>query len=343
MLVRSLVVTASLAGLTGYASGTAALGTAAPGGTALGSAAPGTAVSARATRVGPEANNAWKAAAAAALSRRADANSLAAAAALAFGAETQHTSTLELAVRASELAPGDAAIGWIQVRLCANTPGCDVRDAATAMRWLDPDNAAAWLPTLAAALRDKDTIEVDRVLADMAQGERFDLYWNRIVVILFDAIKSVAKTLPRGVVDSDADRLGVVLGVVAAEFVPPFAPLFEACHESQPGTERRDSCQKIARDMQQGDTIVAQIAGLNIERRFVASEGREFRALSERRRVLDWRVANADPFDTPMLPWLRNARARWRVARMRNLRRDEDVVLAILREQGLPIDPPEVR
>jgi len=316
MLVRGLLVAASCVGLTGNALCADALSS---------------------------ADNAWKAAAAAALARRADANSLAAAAALDFGGESQHASALELAMHAGQLAPDDAAIGWIQVRLCSNTPGCDVRAAATAMRWLDPDNAAAWLPTLATALRDKDTIEVDRVLADMAQGERFDIYWNRIIVILFDAIKGVSRNLPRGSVESDAARLAVVQGVVAAEFVPPFAPLLEACHESLPETERRESCQKIARDMQQGDTIVAEIAGLNIERRFLASDGREFRALSEKRRVLDWRVANADPFDTSLLPWLRNAHARWRVARMRSLRRDEDVLLAILREQGLPLAPPEVK
>jgi len=211
------------------------------------------------------------------------------------------------------------------------------------MRWLDPDNAAAWLPTLAAALRDRDIVEVDRVLADMAQGERFDIYWNRIVVIMFDALKGVSKSLPRRAVASDAARLELVVGVAAAEFVPAFAPLLEACHDSRPGTERRESCQKIAKNMQQGDTIMTEIAGLNIEKRFVASDGREFRALAERRRVLDWRISTADLVDTTMLPGLRNARARRRVARMRRLRRDEDVLLAILREQGLPIEPPEVK
>jgi hypothetical protein len=328
VLVRCLVVTALFVGHVGYALRAAA--------TALGAHSDKPHVENRADAV-------WRAAAIAALAGRADANSLAAAAALAFGGEAQHPSALELAARASALAPDDAAIGWIQVRLCANTVGCDVRDAATAMRWLDPDNAAAWLPTLAAALRDRDSFEVDRVLADMAQGERFDIYWNRIVVITFDALKAVSKSLPRGVVDSDSARFGLVVGVVAAEVVPPFTPLLEACHESLPGTERRESCQKIAKNMQQGDTIVAEIAGLNLEKRFVAGDGREFRALAERRRVLDWRVANADLFDATMLPWLRNAHARWRVARMRSLRRDEDVLLAILREQGLPLDPPEVK
>jgi hypothetical protein len=312
VLVRSLVVTALFGGLAGFAFGT-------------------------------EADAQWKSAAITALARRGDANSLATAAALAYGGESRHVFALELANRASTLVPGDAAIAWMQVRLCANTAGCDVRDAATALRWLDPDNAAAWLPTLAAALRDKDTIEVDRVLADMAQGERFDVYWNRIVVTLFDSIKAVSKSLPKDGARSDSARLGLILGIVAAEFVPPFTPLLEACHESLPGTERRESCQKIAKNMQQGDTIGAEIAGLNIEKRFVASDAREFRALSEKRRVLDWRISNADPFDTPVLPWLKNAHARWRVARMRSLRRDQDVLLAILREQGLPLDPPEVK
>jgi len=328
VLVRSLLVTALCVGHAGYAFGNATL-TAAQ--------------HPDRQHVETEAYPAWKAAAIAALLRRADADSLGTAAALAFGRDVQRPTALELAMRASELAPGNAALGWVQVRLCANTAGCDVRDAATAMRWLDPENAAAWLPTLAAALRDKDAVEVDRVLADMAQGERFDIYWNRIAVIMFDALKGVAKSLPRGAVDSDSARLGVVLDLVAAEFVPGFAPLFEACHESLAGTERRESCQKIAKNMQQGDTIMAEIAGLNIEKRFVAGDGREFRALSERRRVLDWRVAGADLFDAPMLPWLKDAHARWRVARMRSLRRDEDVLLAILREQGLPVDPPEVK
>ena len=64
------------------------------------------------------------------------------------------------------------------------------------MRWVDPDNAAAWLPTLAAAQRDRDTTEVDRILGDMARTNRFDLYWNRIVVLMFDAFGAARSALP---------------------------------------------------------------------------------------------------------------------------------------------------
>jgi hypothetical protein len=92
------------------------------------------------------------------------------------------TPALELAARASACDPDDAAIGWIRLQLCASTPGCDIRDTATAMRWLDPDNAAVWLPTLAAAERTRIRSRSIASLQDMAQGVRFDFYWNRIVV-----------------------------------------------------------------------------------------------------------------------------------------------------------------
>lgn len=292
----------------------------------------------------------WRSAAIRALEARGDADALAAAAALAFVGVPKprqdslkgDSPALELAVQASTLAPDSAAIGWIRMRLCTLTPGCDVRDAATALRWLDPDNAAAWLPTLTTAHRDRDQVEVDRVLADMAQGIRFDFYWNRIAVLLYDQLRAVAKSLPKGYVDSEAARLDEVLGITSGEFIPPFSTLLETCRESVPGTSRRESCFKIAKSMQQGDTVTTQIAGVGLEKRLVVIDGKEYRALVERRRVLEWRVATAAIFDQPLLPWVKNTHARWRLARMRALPREEDVLLAILRQQGSPIDPPDV-
>ncbi len=287
---------------------------------------------------------AWQAATVAALARRGDANSLATAAVLSlFHGDTEPAAALELAVRASDAAANDPAIGWIRVRICANTPGCDVRDAATAVRWLDPENAAAWLPTLAVAQRDKDGTEVDRVLADMAQGERFDFYWNRSVALMFDALKAVPRTLPTHALGSDAARLDFVAGLATGELLPPIRPLMDACRDSSLGTERRESCLKIAKSMQQGDTIIAQIGGLDLEKRCVVPDGKELRTLGDRRRTLEWRVASAAPFATPVLPWLKNAHARWRVAHMRRMAREDDVLIAILRQQGTPIDPPEVK
>jgi hypothetical protein len=38
---------------------------------------------------------------------------------------------------------------------------------------------------------------------------------------------------------------------------------------------------------------------------------------------------------------MRNARARSRLAKMRAMPREEDACIALLREHGMPLDPPE--
>jgi hypothetical protein len=281
---------------------------------------------------------AWTTQATQVLSARADANSLATAAALSG---VGSLAALDLAARASELAPEDSAIGWLRLQLCGQSPACDMRDIATVMRWVDPDNAAAWLPTLAAAQRDKDTTEVDRVLADMAREAHFDLYWNRLVILMFDALDAVRSELSGSYAGSDSARYRAVKGI-ASRFMPPLTTLLDACRESAALPERRDPCLKLSKTMQRGDTIIAQLMGFGIERRLLAPDSKEARAIAERRRVLEWRVTAAAEFDDPLLPWTKNARARARIAQMRALPREEDVCIAILREHKMALEPPEV-
>jgi hypothetical protein len=292
---------------------------------------------------------AWSLKAVQALIERADANSLATAAVLrAGGAVLKADSSkpgqtaLELAARASELAPQSAAIGWLRLQLCARSSACDIRDTATVMRWVDPDNAAAWLPTLAAAQRDRDTTEVDRILADMARSDRFDLYWSRIVVLVCDALDAVRNELPGTYAASDSARYATASGAAAGEVIPSFATLTDACRESISFPQRRELCLELSRTMQRSDTIVAQLTGFGIERRLLAPDGKEARAIAERRHVLEWRTATAAKYDNPLLPWTRNARARARISEMRAMPREEDVCIAILRAHKMPLEPPEV-
>lgn len=293
----------------------------------------------------------WRAAAAATLIARADANSLATAAALRYvgqlggakaGGGQADESALELAGRASELASQDPRIGWLHLQMCSGTPSCDIRDAATVMRWIDADNGAAWLQTLTAAQKDRDITEVDRILADMARAARFDLYSNRIVVLMVDALNAARKELPSGYAASDASRLATVSGIASGEIIPPFKALVEACREPGAAPERREPCLKLSKTMQTSDTIVAQLTGFNIEKHLLAPDSKEAHAVAERRHVLEWRVAAAARFDAPLLPWMKNARARTRLAQMRALPREEDVCIAILREHKVALDPPEV-
>jgi len=293
---------------------------------------------------------AWRTAAEAVLITRADANSLATAAALRHadsalakgGAARTEPSALELAAHASELAPQSASIGWLHLQLCAATPGCDIRDVATVLRWVDADNGAAWLQTLAVAQRERDSTEVERVLGDMARSQHFDFYWNRIVVLMVGALEAARDQLPSGIAGSDSARLSASIGIASGVVIPSVMPLLESCREPGTAAERRELCFKLSKIMQRGDTVVAQLAGFNIERHLVAPDGREARAIAERRRILDWRTTEAGKFDIPLLPWTKNARARARLALMRAKPREEDVCIAILQSHKVALDPPEV-
>jgi hypothetical protein len=275
----------------------------------------------------------WKISASVVLAARGDANSLATAAMLSPAGGP------ELAWRASVLAPDSVPIAWVRLRLCAITPGCDFRDAATAMRWVAADNPAAWLPTLNQAYKEGDTVEIERVLFDMSQGKHFDVYAMPVAVLMFDALSAAEKSLPKTFAASEDSRLSLVLGVSAAKLVPSFASLEEICRDSTPGTERREACVKIAHKLQRSDTVHGELAGIIIEKHAVAPESKEALALTERRRVLESLESLAAKFDTPLLPWSKSAHARWHLDQMRALPREQDVLLAILREQGTPSMP----
>ena len=133
-----------------------------------------------------------------------------------------------------------------------------------------------------------------------------------------------------------------IVGIASGVVIPSVMPLLESCREPGTAAERRELCFKLSKIMQRGDTVVAQLAGFNIERHLVAPDGREARAIAERRRILDWRTTEAGKFDIPLLPWTKNARARARLALMRAKPREEDVCIAILQSHKVALDPPEV-
>lgn len=302
---------------------------------------------------GSESDNyaTWRAAAARTLVARGDAQALATAAALTFvggpprsKAETAKAATaaLDMIIKAAELAPDDPAISWLHLHLCANAVACDIRDAATTMRWIDADNAAAWLPTLAGAQKEGDTVQVDRVLADMALGQRFDLYGNRSTVMMYGALRRSRTELPVDYLPSDLARVTEALEIAGATVMPSFSSLINACRDAA-SMERREDCLKLSKTMQKGDAVLTQLVGFAVEKSLTPTDGREQRVIAERRRRLEWRASSANISDTPLLPWLRNARARSRLAKMRALPREEDVDIALLKEHGIPLDPPDDR
>jgi hypothetical protein len=299
-------------------------------------------------------NQIFRSQAAKVLANRSDANSLLTAAALRFSgaagrpkpktaAQDSQKPASELIAQAAALAPQSAAIAWMHLQICAETAACNTAEVATVMRWIDADNGASWMPILAAAHKDKDVVEIDRVLDDMAHAPRFDLYLSRLTVVMFDVLRAERHALPSEYAASDWARFTEVHGIATAEAVPSFSALAEVCRDIAAAPERRDVCLKLARIMQKGDAVATQLAGFGIERRLVLPDSKEARSIAERRRLLEWRVAAAAQFDLPLMPWAKNTRSRARLDEMRLHAREEDVCIAILREHKVATEPVEER
>jgi hypothetical protein len=298
-------------------------------------------------------NQLFRSQAAKVLAERGDANSLVTAAALRFpgtngkpklkpsSQQELQKSAVELVKQAGELAPQSAPIAWLHLQICSDTPGCNMPEVATVMRWIDADNSASWMPILATAHKDKDIVEIDRVLDDMAQAPRFDLYLNRLTVVMFDVLKSERQALPPEYAASDWARLTEVSGIATAEAIPSFAALIEVCRDIAAAPERREVCLKLAKNMQKGDAVATQMAGFGIERRLFPADSKEARAIAERKRLLEWRIAAAAQFDLPLMPWTKNTRSRARLDQMRLRSREEDVCIAILRDHKVATEPAE--
>jgi hypothetical protein len=301
-------------------------------------------------------NQVYRSQAAKVLANRGDANSLVTAAALRFAgtngkprlkpsSATQdiQKSAVDLMAQAADLAPQSAAIAWLHLQMCTDTPGCSTPEVATVMRWIDADNSASWMPILATAHKDKDTVEIDRVLDDMAQAPRFDLYLNRLTVVMFDVLKSERHALPPEYASSDWARFTEVSGIATAETIPSFTALIDVCRDISAAPERREVCLKLAKNMQKGDAVATQMAGFGIERRLFPADSKEARAIAERKRLLEWRVTAAAQFDLPLMPWTKNTRSRARLDQMRLRSREEDVCIAILRDHKVATEPAEDR
>ena len=281
---------------------------------------------------------AWYHGAAATLETRSDAASLAAAALLIQGADPRSTDAaaraLHLVERALEADPANHALGWMRLRLCEKSPGCDAGEAAASMRWLDPDNAAAWLTALQRAAAERDETAIEHALAGMAQASHLRYYWNPTVVMALDALRAQGGGERHA--PATHAQLETVIAFALPVLVPAPQPLFDACPAGA-AAPRHDICQRVALLLQSADTVAAQLAGYSLQRRLAPPESPQARSALEHHRALEARVAREGKFQSAFLPWFRNRIAAHRIELMRRHEREEDCINAVLLEHHVEI------
>jgi len=269
------------------------------------------------------------------LELRDDADSLVAAAVLSLGGDvTAQTEPRKHRARALlrqaiALSPADASIRWLAISVCDERHSCDSSEDERALRSIDPKNAVGWSGEVSrAAMRESK--DLDTALRAMARAERFDLYWAENIARVTRAVES-AQIAPPPEVKQCPTTLTTSVSAITSLSLPPFASLVAGCRLPD-AAHRVAECRAIGAALRKGDTILVHAVGINLSRNVAAPGSSEERELNEDRRRLDWQREQLEKFGERFeIDWLRL---------QRDKRTESEMMQALLRESGVPLEPP---
>lgn len=268
--------------------------------------------------------------AAALLSSRTDADSLAAAGLL--DAFKQRDQSLRLITQATAEAPERADLLWLQIRMCRAEPTCDTEPLERGLRSLDPTNGAGWIGALTRANKANDEPAKSAALAAIGRSDHLDVYWTTLVARLS---RAAANTKAVSLTEAEI----MVIGNLSAQAIPGYQVLSNACKgESLKRDDVVGVCRGIATALLHGDTYITEMVGVAIAKRVWPEDSPQWMDAAEARRTFDYRAKPSSDTDA------------WNTAHTDEYltlcavnRREQDVFKAELIASGKNADPPSVR
>jgi hypothetical protein len=239
--------------------------------------------------------------------------------------------------KAVALAPDRPELVWLQLRDCQQRRCAEERQIAARLQSLDPDNGLAWLTDLRMA-PSLSAPEMTQAIERMGNSKNPQLYWNKLVVTMYDALTHGSGSRPATAITFHPDdRLAHVMGILGAVDSPAFQTLALACRSDQfeaPG--RRAACAQLMARLEISDAVLLQNLSLTLQEGWWSAGSPEREAL--RRKHLQQRYL------TEAAGRVRDSRAdsdaELRVDAMRRLQREEDVERAMLSAFHEPLERP---
>ena len=271
--------------------------------------------------------------------------SLAAASLLAHLVDTprdtdQRPDATALMQRAAALAPQRPEILWLLLRDCEMRHCADEASIVARLRAVDPDNGLTLLPDLRDALGGP-AADTTRIIAAMGDSKGLTLYWNKSLVMLFDAMTHGPKSRPATALTHDADdRLTHAAGVLAAIDIPPFKPIAAVCSEDQfQETGRRAACERLMARLDAADCIIAQSLSVSVQLKWWPPGSAAAQALQARRLQQEYLVQASGRVRGDRV----NQDAETRIDAMRKSATEEEADTAVLAAFHEPAQRSEIR
>jgi hypothetical protein len=239
--------------------------------------------------------------------------------------------------RAAALAPRRPEILWLLLRDCQLRHCAEESALAQRLRDVDPGNALGLLPALNASRAGPPT-ETTRIIAEMGASKTLTLYWNKTLVMMFDAMTHSGPGTPATAITHEADdRLTHAAGVLAAIDVPPFKPITFVCASDQfQEAGRREACEKLMTRLDAADSIIAQSLSTSVQLKWWQPGTPQAAALQGARLQQEYLVqASARVRDGRV-----NADAQLRVDAMRRAATEEAADKAVLTAFREPVERP---
>ncbi len=241
------------------------------------------------------------------------------------------TQRLALISHAVALAPGRADLVWLNLQICARVDSCDPGPLEARLRALDPQNAAAWSWSILRSAKINDTAAVHRDLLAISNAERFDIYYNPIVLHTTEAVLKVHTLEPR-------IALVTTIGYATAMIIPPFQPISNACKgDVLKSPEVVQTCRRVASVLRHGDSYLTEIAGIRIAKRVWSAGSAEYLDAVNAKRVGNYRL---DMLNKTMGTYPKNKEAESYLRLLTTHRTEQDVILAVILDSGLSPSPP---
>ena len=242
--------------------------------------------------------------------------------------------------QAVESAPQQPELLWLNVRICADVPGCEPSAIEAHLRDLDPGNGAVWLGPLLRAQARKDARAVDEILEVMGQADHVNVYWTTLVARLTPPISRspVALAVAQAEPTPLTNALNITISYLSRLDTPALSAIATACDALQvrePG--RRVRCDRVARVLQRSDTTLAEGIGLGIEQRLAAPASMATMQVIEKINTLRHQSQAAGEVVAAQVEQEKFSAQMLKL--MDQLGREQDVSRAILRWAGQPLSP----
>lgn len=246
--------------------------------------------------------------------------------------------------RAAKAADASPAVDWTQLADCdARAGACPNADALHALTATAADNAAVWLLKLGIDTRNDKTAAAHDDLARAADARLYDDYTGTSLKALADTIGTLPP--PAGTFDPAAGAgaygVQVVLAYGLAATLPQPQPGMQAaariCTDGKDDGAIKAQCLKLAHVLEWGSSPLARSLGLHL-RQVLSDDPAEQEATSKARDNLVWQVQRFAQLSARASD--DRALAQHLLALARNGGTEMSLMLAALRDAGIPTDAP---